>query len=92
MINHLISLEKIMKEIGGIDKNKLNKISALKTKCQTPGAQFHTTISSSKIECSIDLPNDLELSNKEAELLEKNIHNALEIVLAKYFFSKNKKD
>jgi hypothetical protein len=37
------------------------------------------------IECKVKLPFNLNLSKKEAENLEKTIHNSLETVLAKYF-------
>ena len=63
---------------------------ALKTKCQTKGAVYKTKIKSDKIEVDIELPFELELPNSEAKLLEKNIHNMLELVLKPYFI--NKKD
>lgn len=55
------------------------------TVCQTPGAQFHIHISEQRIEAAVDLPTPLELTEKQAELLETNLHNALELVLARYF-------
>ncbi len=58
---------------------------ALKTECMTPGVKYHTDISKNNIKIVLDLPEDLKLNNEEAKLLEKNIHNALEIVLAKYY-------
>jgi len=58
---------------------------AIKTKCQTPGAHFHTKISARVIDCKIELPMELDLTNEEAALLETNLHNALELVLARYF-------
>ena len=58
---------------------------SLKTPCQTPGAIFHTHVSSRKITATVDLPADVDLSKEEATILEKNIHNALEQVLAKHF-------
>lgn len=58
---------------------------AVETVCQTPGAQFHTHISSDVIECKVNLPKALDLTEEEAKLLESNLHNALELVLARYF-------
>lgn len=60
---------------------------ANQTTCQTPGAQFHVHISEDKIEASVDLPMQLNLTEEEAKLLDANIHNALELVLARYFVS-----
>lgn len=61
---------------------------ANKTTCQTPDAQFHTKIEDKAIYCKVDLPFDLKLTNDEAEILDTNIHNAMELVLAKYFYNK----
>lgn len=58
---------------------------AKKTPCQTPGAQFHIRISQKKVECKIDLPLELNLTEEEAIVLDTNLHNALELVLARYF-------
>lgn len=64
---------------------------AVKTPCQTPGAVFHTNISSRNITLSIDLPKDLKLDESEAVLLGNNLHNAAELVLAKYFSKPDEK-
>lgn len=61
---------------------------AVKTPCQTPEAQFHIEIKDKKVSVEVDLPMDLELSEKDAKLLEDNIHNAMELVLARYFENK----
>jgi hypothetical protein len=66
----------------------LKKFEALKTSCQTPDANFSIEIGKDSIKCEVKLPFDLDLSEKEAEDLEKNIHNSLETVLAKYFIDK----
>lgn len=58
---------------------------AMKTKCQTPGALFSTLIHPERILVSVVLPFDLDLDERSAELLERNLHNALELVLARYF-------
>lgn len=55
------------------------------TECQTPGAQFHTHISGATVEIRVDLPHELGLSEDDAKLLESNLHNAVELVLARYF-------
>ena len=53
--------------------------------CQTPGAVFHTKIHGREVKVSVKLPFNLELSDEEAEVLDANMHNALELVLARYF-------
>lgn len=58
---------------------------AVKTPCQTPDAQFHIEIKDKKVSVEVELPMELELTEKEAKLLEYNIHNAIELVLARYF-------
>jgi len=60
---------------------------ALATPCQTPGAQFTTHINSAGIMVGVEMPidNPLDLTGEEAEMLEANLHNAVEQVLAKYF-------
>jgi hypothetical protein len=58
---------------------------ALKTKCQTPDAQFHFIIKDKSISVSVDLPMSLDLSEADATLLEANLHNAVELVLRPYF-------
>ena len=63
---------------------------AIKTKCQTPGVVFHTTINSNKVDVSLVFTKELDLTKKEATLLEANIHNALELVFSRYFHVNNK--
>ena len=58
---------------------------AVATKCQTSGAQFHTSISDSSIEVRVELPFSLNLSDEEAMLLEANLHNVFELVLKPFF-------
>jgi hypothetical protein len=58
---------------------------AVETPCQTPGAQFHTAISNRRIAVSVDLPGPLRLSAAQAAVLDANLHNALELVLAPYW-------
>jgi len=59
---------------------------ALKTTCQTPGTQFHTIIEENLVTIQVDLPKGILPSGEEENaLLEANLHNALELVLAPYF-------
>lgn len=58
---------------------------AVETRCQTPGARFHTAIVGQQITVSIDLPHPLGLTWDQAAMLDDNLHNALELVLARYF-------
>ena len=55
---------------------------ATETRCQTPGAQFHVHIDHSHISIRIDTPHSFDLTEKQAALLDANIHNALELALA----------
>lgn len=58
---------------------------AMSTTCQTSGAQFHTSISSASVEIRVDLPFNLDLTEEQAKILEANLHNVLELVLAPHF-------
>lgn len=60
---------------------------ALKTVCQTPGTLFTTRIQSQAnlIALNIQLPKNIKLKKKDVVLLDKNLHNALELVLAPFF-------
>lgn len=58
---------------------------AVRTECQTPDAQFNIEINDSKVSVEVELPMNLDLTEDEAKLLESNIHNAMELVLAPYF-------
>ena len=58
---------------------------AVKTECQTPEAQFNIEISDNKVSVQVDLPMLLDITEEEAKLLESNIHNVMELVLAPYF-------
>jgi hypothetical protein len=61
---------------------------AQKTKCLTPETIFHTAISERSISVKADLPFKLDISEEEAETLERLLHNQIEIVLSRYFVSK----
>ena len=58
---------------------------AQETKCLTSGAQFHIGIGSRKISATVDLPFSLDVSEEEAEILIRLIHNQLELVLRPYW-------
>ena len=58
---------------------------SLETKCLTPGANFSSYISTNTVGGFIHLPFELELSEDEAEVLDKLIHNQLELILRSYF-------
>ena len=58
---------------------------ALETRCLTPAANFTTFISPRTIASTVNLPFKLEISEEEAVILEKLIHNQLELVLRSYF-------
>jgi len=61
---------------------------ALLTKCQTPGAIFSTHIKSGEVTVKVKSSKLKGLSKEQAELLEANIHNALELVLAPLYAKK----
>ncbi len=58
---------------------------ALKTKCLTPDAKFSSYITDRVVSAAVHLPFELDINAEEAELLEKLIHNQLELVLRSYF-------
>lgn len=55
---------------------------ALATRCQAPGVIFHTTITPNQVTVACDLPAPVDLAEADAELLEANLHNLVEIALA----------
>lgn len=58
---------------------------AIETPCQTPGAYFHTSIQEEAVVVAVNFARKISLSPEQAEILEANIHNAMELVLAPYF-------
>lgn len=64
---------------------------AVSIPCQTPGATYHTMITEHGVDnhtcvsIEVDLPLTLALSNDDAKHLEDNLHNAVELVLSRYF-------
>lgn len=59
--------------------------SALETECQTPGAIYDTEIGPKDVKVDVKLPGELDLDEDQAELLEKNLHNVVELALAPHF-------
>ena len=55
------------------------------TECLTSGANFNTQISPRNVSISVDMPFDLNLDEEEAIKLEALLHNAVELVLSRYF-------
>jgi hypothetical protein len=55
------------------------------TKCQTPGADFSIRITPYAVAVTVKLPMMLGISDDDALVLEANLHNAVELVLAPYF-------
>jgi len=58
---------------------------AQETKCLTSGAIFHTAISERDISVKVDLPFKLEISDEESSILERLLHNQIELVLRYYY-------
>lgn len=58
---------------------------ALPTACQTPDAMFTTEVTGRHVSIRVDLPFPLDLTEAGAALVEANLHNAVELVLAPYF-------
>jgi hypothetical protein len=65
---------------------------AIETKCLTPDTRFITHVSTSSedfdyITATVELPPNVisDLTEAEAELLEKLLHNQIELVLRPYF-------
>jgi len=58
---------------------------AQQTKCLTSGAQFHIGVHRRTIDAMVELPFELKVSEEEAEILMRLIHNQLELVLRPYW-------
>jgi hypothetical protein len=55
------------------------------TPCQTDGAVYGIAISDDTVMCHVELPFRLSLTDSQVELLRTNLHNAMELVLARYW-------
>jgi len=58
---------------------------AKETKCMTDGAVYTTIMNPKMVSVSVKMPFLLILSEEEAEQLQDNLHNAIELVLAPHF-------
>lgn len=58
---------------------------ALSTECQTPGMVYDITITPEKITIELTPPTSFDLNEEEAKLLEKNLHNGVELVMKTHF-------
>jgi ssDNA-binding Zn-finger/Zn-ribbon topoisomerase 1 len=76
---HQLHSEPRLRKVDDLDLGPVRQ-GAQETKCQTPGAIYDTHINDKGVSVKVDLP--LDLSEDEAELLEANLHNAVELVLA----------
>lgn len=76
--------EHIMDQYGQTQR-AYDEGAQIATSCRTPGAEFHISIQPDRIECAVDLPVDLGLDETRAAVLEADLHNAVELVLASYW-------
>lgn len=58
---------------------------AISTECQTPGMVYDIVITPEKITIELTPPSIFELNEEEAKLVEKNLHNAIELVMKTHF-------
>src|ERR1700747_2656848 len=59
---------------------------ATETACQTPGATYSISIAQRRVSIMVDLPHDIGgVGPFECDALEANLHNAVELVLSRYF-------
>ena len=58
-------------------------------KCKTPDAVYSSTITKRNVKMSVKTPFELELTEKQADDLEADLHYAIEKVLAPLFKKKN---
>lgn len=64
----------------------------LATACQTPNTQYSIGINDTGVTAQAQLPFKLKLSKKQADELEKNIENSLELILKPYFVKESGED
>lgn len=55
------------------------------TECQTDGAEIGVVIREKHIMAEMYLPFKLVLTDEEKQVLKANLHNAIELVMSKYF-------
>ena len=68
---------------NGPKKKKLQEQNA--TQCLTSGAQFHIQTSPTNISVDVDFPFTLDLDMNSAIEMETLLHNAVELVLSRYW-------
>lgn len=62
-------------------------VEAVKTSCQTNDVKYAIKIKPKCISIQADLPSELEIDEEESKILDANLHNAMELVLSKYFYT-----
>ena len=55
------------------------------TKCLTSGAYFDTRIEPDRVSIAVEMPFSLDIDEDEAKELETLLHNAVELVMSRYF-------
>ena len=55
---------------------------ALETNCLTSGCTYHTYVGETLVNVCVEFPARLDLSEEEAEEVEKLLHNQVELVIA----------
>lgn len=55
------------------------------TDCLTSGAYFNTHVEPRRVSISVDMPFELNIDEEEAIELETLLHNAVELVMSRYF-------
>jgi len=65
---------------------------SLETKCLTPSAIYRTAIVGDKVSVEVSLPFELDVTEEEAEILDRLMHNQLELVLRSYFLLDREKN
>ena len=68
---------------NGPSKKSLNEQNA--TQCLTSGAQFHIQTTPQNISIDVDFPFHLDLDEQQAIEMETLLHNAVELVLSRYW-------
>jgi hypothetical protein len=58
---------------------------AVRTECQTHDAVYEIEIRRNRVTVTVELPFRLRLAKAQRKILRVNLHNAAELVLARYF-------
>lgn len=53
--------------------------------CKTPGAIYHFNLNERNVGVDVEIPFEIELSEEEAIALEDEIHDAMELILEKFW-------